>query len=43
MTACAAEFLIDPDGESASAAHGHPHLVPFELIARQSSGPAPRQ
>ena len=43
MTAAAAELLIDPDGQRAEAADRHPHIIPFELIARQSTGPAPRR
>ena len=43
MTAAAAELLIKPDGQLADAADGHPHIVPFELIVRQSSGPVPRR
>jgi len=43
MTARAAELLIDPQGKHAHASGGNPHIVPFELVARQSSGPAPRR
>ena len=38
MTARAAELLIVPAGALALAARTHPHIIPFELIIRQSSG-----
>ncbi len=43
MTAAAAELLIDHDGKRAEVADGRPHIIPFELIARESTGPVPRR
>jgi LacI family transcriptional regulator len=42
MTARAAEVLIQPDGKVARGAGGGPHVIPFELAVRGSTGPAPR-
>ncbi|QNN64585.1 LacI family DNA-binding transcriptional regulator [Sphingomonas rhizophila] len=42
MTARAAEVLIQPDGDVARGANGQPHVIPFELTVRASTGPAPR-
>ena len=41
MTARAAELLIQPDEDSGGAG-GEPHIIPFHLAVRASTGPAPR-
>lgn len=41
MTARAAELLIQSDEAFAEAASGQPHIIPFHLAVRSSTGPAP--
>lgn len=42
MTARAAELLIQPGEALAKALDGVPHIIPFHLAVRSSTGPAPR-
>ena len=41
MTARAADLLIDSEAELAGGTLHGPHILPFELVSRQSTGPAP--
>jgi LacI family transcriptional regulator len=43
MTALAAQFMMFPESDADDDAGGKLHLVEFELLPRDSSGPAPRQ
>ena len=42
MTACAAQLLIAPDPD-AGGDEIQPHIIPFALVSRDSTGPAPKR